>query len=131
MMSVFNQNPYQLLNSTSSPSPPLQQVSSGNINLNDPVLIYYAERLARLEKGMEGIEQDIENHAKDLKDHNDTIIKLDKKPFHESVWFNVLILGGLGWVLVNFYTCIQDLQDKVITLEQQRPPISSQAKPKK
>jgi hypothetical protein len=130
-MSVFNQNPYQLLNSTSSPSPPLQQVSSGNINLNDPVLIFYAERLARLEKGMEGIEQDIENHAKDLKDHNDTIIKLDKKPFHESPLFNVLIgVGLLGW-LFYLHTGIEDLKEKVITLEQQRPSSSSQTQPKK
>ncbi len=143
-MSAFNQNPYPFLNSTSSTTPPLQtasSASSGGINLNDQQVLIIVDRLARLETAREGIEKNIETHTSELKDHNGKISTLveksNTKPFHESGWFKlisgvtVVIVALVGWFLNNCYNSIQDLQDKVITLEQQRPSISSQAQPKK
>ena len=145
-MSKSNKNSSQYQPTSSSTNPPKLPASAPVVFDPNKLVREYDQRLATLEKGMEGIEKNIEKgmegieknietHKNDLKNHHEKIITLEAKsntkPFHESVWFNVLIvLGLLGW-LFSLHGDIQVLQDKVITLEQQRPPISSQAQPKK
>lgn len=151
-MSKSNKNSSQYQPTSSSTNPPKLPASAPVVFDPNKLVREYDQRLATLEKGMEGIEkniekdmevieQDIKTHTSDLKVHYDKISKLEAKsntkPFHESSWFNVIItvtlavLGGLIGVLLYFNTCIQDLQGKVIVLEQQRPTISSQVQPKK